>query len=113
MNATQSCNDVGFGIDRGMRDEQANEAINDRADNYAFAWLSGKFDSKIDDGRSLADLVSDALCDWAPGDPSSDFRQMLGIVQRAARGGDVEAGKLIERMAHDHASAAYERGALL
>jgi hypothetical protein len=112
MSATQSCNDWGF-ASRDLVDEQADEAIKIRADNYAFAWLSGKFDSNIDADRSLADLVSESLSDWAPGDPSSDFRQMLGIVQRAARGGDVEAGKLIERMARDHAAAAYERGTLL
>jgi hypothetical protein len=38
---------------------------------------------------------------------------VLAIVQRAARIGDAEAGKVIKRLAQEHASASYERGELL
>jgi hypothetical protein len=108
MNATQSCNDWGFG-DPDVVDERAEEAIRDRADIYAFAWLTGKFNEVIDDGDTLATLVGAELCDV----PGNALHTVLAIVQRAARGGDIEAGKLIERLAHEHAQAAYERGALL
>lgn len=105
---TQSCNDIGFG-DREAFEEAGDKAIRDRADNYAFAWLTGRFDEHISGDDSLASIVSEQLCDV----PGNEFRNVLAVVQRAARGGDAEACNLIERLAHEHASAAYERGALL
>jgi hypothetical protein len=109
MNATQSCNDYGFGFDRDQRNEVADRAINARADSFAFAWLGGRFDEKITRGESLASIVSEQLCDV----PGNEFRVVMAVVQRAARAGDAEAGALIERMAHAHAESAYERGVLL
>jgi hypothetical protein len=106
--ATTSCNDWGFGSP-DLIDDLAAEVINLRADNYAFAWLKGKWDAHIEGDDGLASIVSEQLCD----SPGNEFRAVLEVVRRAARGGDIEAGKLIERLAHDHATAAYERGALL
>jgi hypothetical protein len=109
MNATQSCNDAHGSSDSDVADELAAEVIDLRADNYAFAWLAGKWDAHIDGDDGLASIVSEQLCD----SPGNEFRAVLEVVRRAARGGDLEAGKLIARLAHDHATAAYERGALL
>jgi hypothetical protein len=106
--ATTSCNDCGFG-DPDVKDEHADKAITDRADSYALSWLAGRFDDKITDGESLASIVSEQLCDV----PGNELRVVMAVVQRAARAGDAQAGALVERMAHEHASAAYERGALL